>query len=128
MNQFKYGKLSFVVEIDRYLTWLYSEGGQGVPPPPRIARLLVFAMLKFSVRPLLGIWTPPEKIFWICACFMSKTLITGRATTKKVFLLNNMQLLFIMLCLSCYMLFTYMYRIKSLNHRRFMHILIHQSL
>ena len=29
------------------------------PPPPGIARLYVFAMLKFSVRPLLGIWTPP---------------------------------------------------------------------
>ena len=27
-------------------------------------------MLKFSVRPLLGIWTPPppQKIFWISAC------------------------------------------------------------
>ena len=28
------------------------------PPPPGIARLLIFAMLKFSIRPLLGIWTP----------------------------------------------------------------------
>ena len=43
-------------------------GGTGVPdppPPPGIARLLIFAMLKFSVRPLLGILTapsPPEKI------------------------------------------------------------------
>ena len=36
-----------------------QRGGQGVPPhPPGIARLFVFAMLKFSVRPLLGIWTP----------------------------------------------------------------------
>ena len=34
-------------------------GGQGVRTTPGIARLLVFAMLKFSVRPLLGIWTPP---------------------------------------------------------------------
>ena len=42
------------------------------PPPPRIARLLVFAMLKFSLRPLLGIWTPPEKIFWIHACKVIK--------------------------------------------------------
>ena len=34
--------------------------GQGVrTPPPGIARLLMLAMLKFSVRPLLGIWTPP---------------------------------------------------------------------
>ena len=45
-----------------------SRGGgdmrSGHPPPPGIARLLVFAMLKFSARPLLGIWTPPEKIFW----------------------------------------------------------------
>ena len=39
------------------------------PPPPAIARLLIFAMLKFSVRPLLGIWIPvTEKIFWIRAC------------------------------------------------------------
>ena len=37
MNQFKYGKLSFVVvEIDRYLTWAYSEGGQAPPPPPEL--------------------------------------------------------------------------------------------
>ena len=36
-------------------------GGTGGPPPPRIARFLVFAMLKFSVRPLLGIWTPLRK-------------------------------------------------------------------
>ena len=85
MNQFKYGKLSFVVvEIDRYLTWAYSEGGQGVRTPPRIARLLVFAKLKFSVTPS-GNLDPPEKIFWICACFMSKTLITGRATHKEGF-------------------------------------------
>ena len=36
-------------------------GGQGVRTPPGIARLhvLICAMLKFSVRPLLGIWTPP---------------------------------------------------------------------
>ena len=33
-----------------------------------LARLFVFATLKFSVRPLLGIWTPPGKIFWIRAC------------------------------------------------------------
>ena len=38
-----------------------SRGGdRGPPPPPGIARLFVFAMLKFSVRPLLGIWTPPH--------------------------------------------------------------------
>ena len=44
-------------------------GGPDPPPPPssRIARLSIFAMLKFSVRPLLGIWTTLEKIFWICA-------------------------------------------------------------
>ena len=53
-------------------------GGPDPPPPhthtPGIARLLIFAMLKFSVRPLLGIWTPPEKIFWIRAwnvCYSS---------------------------------------------------------
>ena len=51
-----------------------SRGGdRGSPPPsPGIARLFVFAMLKFSVRwglrPLLGICTPPGKIFWIRAC------------------------------------------------------------
>ena len=49
-----------------------SRGGdRGSPPSPGIARLFVFAMLKFSVRPLLGIWTPPPphgKIFWIRAC------------------------------------------------------------
>ena len=45
-------------------------GGQGVrtplntpPPPPGIARLLISAMLIFSVRPLLGIWTPPLRKF-----------------------------------------------------------------
>ena len=32
--------------------------GTGGQEPPGIARLLIFAMLKFSVRPLLGIWTP----------------------------------------------------------------------
>ena len=35
-------------------------GGDRGPPPPGIARLLIFAMLKFSVRPLLGIWTPRQ--------------------------------------------------------------------
>ena len=47
-----------------------GDRGSGHPPPPGIARLFVFAMLKFSVRPLLGIWTPPPlgKIFWIRAC------------------------------------------------------------
>ena len=56
------------------------EGGQGVqtppppPPPTGIARLLVFAMLKFSVRPLLGIWTPLRKfsgsghVSRLCTC------------------------------------------------------------
>ena len=41
-----------------------QRGGQGVwtPPPPGIARLLIFAMLRFSVRPLLGIWTPPPPL------------------------------------------------------------------
>ena len=41
-------------------------GGQGVRSPPEIARLLIFAMLKllkFSVRPLLGIWSPPPENF-----------------------------------------------------------------
>ena len=38
-----------------------SRGGdRGSRPLPGIARLLIFAMLKFSVRPLLGIWTPRE--------------------------------------------------------------------
>ena len=46
-------------------TWADPEGGggQGVrtpPPPPGIARLLFFAMLKFSARPLQGIWTLPS--------------------------------------------------------------------
>ena len=51
-------------------TWADPEGGggQGVRTYPGIARLLIFAMLKFSViRPLLGIWTPTEKFFWISA-------------------------------------------------------------
>ena len=48
-------------------------GGAGGPdPPPGIARLYIFAMLKFSVRPLLGTPPPPtpptEKNFWIRAC------------------------------------------------------------
>ena len=34
-------------------------GGKGVRTPRGIARLLIFAMLKFSVRPFLGMWTPP---------------------------------------------------------------------
>ena len=41
------------------------------PPPPWNCQVIIFAMLKFSVTPLLGIWTlphPPEKIFWIRAC------------------------------------------------------------
>ena len=37
--------------------------GSAPPPSPGIARLYVFAMLKFSVRPLLGIWTPPPPNF-----------------------------------------------------------------
>ena len=37
-----------------------SRGGGG--GGGRIARLFVFAMLKFSVRPLLGIWTPPPPL------------------------------------------------------------------
>ena len=45
-------------------------GGGRNPDPPGIARLLIVAMLKFSVRPLLGIWTHPEKIFWIRACIL----------------------------------------------------------
>ena len=47
-----------------------SRGGQGVqtPPPPGIAKSLIFAMLKFSVRPRLGIGTPTENIFLIRAC------------------------------------------------------------
>ena len=61
-------------------TWADPEGGgggQGVrtPPPPGIARFLVFAMLEFSVRLLLGILNPlppppppPQKIFLIRAC------------------------------------------------------------
>ena len=46
-----------------------SRRGNGGLDPPGIARLLIFAMLKFSVRPLLEFWTPPppEKIFGICA-------------------------------------------------------------
>ena len=36
-------------------------GGSG-PPPPGIARLLIFAMLKISVRPVLGIWTRPPPL------------------------------------------------------------------
>ena len=82
LEVFKLGKplvnpLCKVINVDfTYLIKLFSEimlprhfpymggsrGGweQGVrtPPPPGIARLLIFAMLKFSVRPLLGIWTP----------------------------------------------------------------------
>ena len=48
-------------------------GSRGGPDPPGIARLLIFAMLKFSVRPLLGNWSPPEKIFWIRAryCYIT---------------------------------------------------------
>ena len=54
------------------LTWGGGGGKrQGVGTHPGIARLLIFAMLKFSVRPLLGIFgpppPPPEKIFWIRA-------------------------------------------------------------
>ena len=39
-----------------------QRGGTGGPDPPGIARLLIFAMMKFSVRPLLVIWTPLKKI------------------------------------------------------------------
>ena len=45
--------------------WI-QRGGQGVRTPMELP-LLIFAMLKFSVRPLLGIGTPPENIFWIRA-------------------------------------------------------------
>ena len=38
-----------------------QRGDKGSRPLPGIARLLIFAMLKFSVRPLLGIWTPLRK-------------------------------------------------------------------
>ena len=55
--------------LDAYLdAWADPEVGQGVQTHPGIARLLIFAMLKFSLRPLLGMWTPPEKTFWIRAC------------------------------------------------------------
>ena len=36
-----------------------GDRGSGPPPPPGIARLLIFVILKFSFRPHLGIWTPP---------------------------------------------------------------------
>ena len=47
--------------------WADPEGGGGKggpdPPPfPRGINLLIFAMLKFSGRPILGIWTPLKKI------------------------------------------------------------------
>ena len=42
------------------ISWVDPEGGTGGLDPPGIAGLLIFALLKFSVRPLLGIWTPPE--------------------------------------------------------------------
>ena len=52
-----------------------SRGGTGGPPPPELPGylLFVFAMLKFSVRPLLGIWTPLPppgiaRLFVICFC------------------------------------------------------------
>ena len=61
------------VILDNLRTWADTEGEgggrQGVrTPSPGIAILLIFVMLKYSVRPLLGIWTTtPEKIFWIRA-------------------------------------------------------------
>ena len=70
------------------MSWEDPEGGGGggggggnkesrppppPPPPPHThthththtwnCKINIFAMLKFSIRPLLGIWTPPEKKF-----------------------------------------------------------------
>ena len=48
------------VRLSRQPSWVDPEGGgTGGPDPTGIARLLIFAMLKFSVRPLLGICPPP---------------------------------------------------------------------
>ena len=51
--------------IERYLsvTWADPEGVGVVGTDPLEARLIIFAMLKFSVRPLMGIWTTLRKFF-----------------------------------------------------------------
>ena len=52
-NKTNISPLKIVYQV---MPWLDPEGGTGGLDPPGIARLLVFAMLKFSVRPPLGIW------------------------------------------------------------------------
>ena len=41
--------------------WADPEGGgTGGPDPPGIARLFIFAMLKFSIRPFLSDWNKKQ--------------------------------------------------------------------
>ena len=46
------GEVWVTIMMFLLLPWADPEGEQG---PPGIAKLLIFAMLKFSARPLLGI-------------------------------------------------------------------------
>ena len=82
-------------------------GGTGGPDPPRIARLLLFAMLKFSVRPIWEFGPPWENFLDLRMFYVKNIDQKAELHTKEVFLLNplSMQLLYIMLCLSCYMLY-----------------------
>ena len=64
-----------------------SRGGTGSPDrtppppptPPGIARINFCHVEIF--RPLLGIWNPTEKIFWICAC--SDPWVINQCFTKE---------------------------------------------
>ena len=53
-----FDKTSFKGPSGMFSPWADPEGGTGGPDPPGIAKLLIFAMLKFSIRPLLGTRTP----------------------------------------------------------------------
>ena len=68
--------------------WRIQRGGgrgSGPPPPPWNCQLSIFAMLKSSVTPLLGIWTPLRKFSGSVHAQLSKCHVT-MAYLQRTFL------------------------------------------